>query len=110
MGSVGVGSHDDLALLAVNISPPGETLDVELSPQPESLTSMRQAVGRWLRAAEAGEDEIYEMLVASGEAWSNAVADAIPPPLMSRSGSRRSPRRGDRDHRQRHGPVATTGP
>ena len=78
MGSVGVGSHDDLALLAVNISPPGEALDLELSPQPESLTSMRQAVGRWLRAAEAGEDEIYEMLVASGEAWSNAVAHAHP--------------------------------
>ena len=39
---------------------------------------MRQAVGRWLRAAEAGEDEIYEMLVASGEAWSNAVAHAHP--------------------------------
>jgi len=78
MGSVGVGSHDDLALLAVNISPPGETLDLELSPQPESLSSMRQAVGRWLRAAEAGEDEIYEMLVASGEAWSNAVAHAHP--------------------------------
>ncbi len=78
MGSIGAGSHDDLALLAVKLAPPGETLDLVLSAQPDSLTSMRQAMSQWLRAANAEEDEIYEMLVAAGEAWSNAVAHAHP--------------------------------
>ena len=78
MGSIGMGSRDDLALLAVKLTPPGKRLDLELSARPDSLTSMRQAVGRWLRAEDAEEDEIYEMLVAAGEAWSNAVAHAHP--------------------------------
>ena len=78
MGSVGVGFSRRSRPAGRQLTPPGETLDLELSPEPVSLTSMRQAVGRWLRPAEAGEDEIYEMLVASGEAWSNAVAHAHP--------------------------------
>ena len=78
IGSLGASSHDDMAVLAVKLTPPGETLDLTLSPRPESLTSMRQALAQWLRAANADEEEIYEMLVAAGEAWSNAVAHAHP--------------------------------
>ena len=39
---------------------------------------MRRAVAQWLRLAGAGEDEIYEMLVACGEACANTVAHAHP--------------------------------
>jgi len=80
LGSVDAraGSRDDQALLAVQLKPAGETLDLTLSPQPDSLTSMRHAVAHWLRAADASEDEVYEMLVACGEACANAVAHAHP--------------------------------
>jgi anti-sigma regulatory factor (Ser/Thr protein kinase) len=72
------GSRDDLALLALQLTPPGETLDLSLPGRPSALASMRRAVAQWLRLAGAGEDEIYEMLVACGEACANAVAHAHP--------------------------------
>jgi anti-sigma regulatory factor (Ser/Thr protein kinase) len=37
---------------------------------------MRRAVAQWLRLAGASEAEVYEMLVACGEACANAVAHA----------------------------------
>ena len=37
---------------------------------------MRRAVAQWLRLAGAREDEIYEVLVACGEAGANTVAHA----------------------------------
>lgn len=37
---------------------------------------MRRAVAQWLRLAGASEAELYEMLVACGEACANAVAHA----------------------------------
>ncbi len=40
---------------------------------------MRRALGRWLRAAGATDQEIYEALVAAGEACANAIAHAYPP-------------------------------
>jgi serine phosphatase RsbU (regulator of sigma subunit)/anti-sigma regulatory factor (Ser/Thr protein kinase) len=73
------GLHDDLALLAVQLTPPEETLDLVLSPRPGSLDEMRRALAQWLRSLDADENDIYETLVASGEACANAVAHAHPP-------------------------------
>ena len=56
--------------------PPGETLSLALPAKPSSLASMRRAVAQWLRLAGASEAEVYEMLVACGEACANAVAHA----------------------------------
>jgi anti-sigma regulatory factor (Ser/Thr protein kinase) len=80
LGSVDAraGSRDDLALLAVQLKPAGATLDLALSGHPDSLASMRHAMTHWLRAADASEDEVYEVLVACGEACANAVAHAHP--------------------------------
>jgi serine phosphatase RsbU (regulator of sigma subunit)/anti-sigma regulatory factor (Ser/Thr protein kinase) len=75
---VRVGFSDDLALLALQLTPPGETLGLEFPARPSSLASMRRAVAQWLRLAGATEDEIYEILVACGEACANAVAHAHP--------------------------------
>jgi serine phosphatase RsbU (regulator of sigma subunit)/anti-sigma regulatory factor (Ser/Thr protein kinase) len=72
------GSRDDLALLAIQLTPPGKTLALALPGRPSALASMRRAVAQWLRLAGAGEDEVYEMLVACGEACANAVAHAHP--------------------------------
>jgi len=70
------GHRDDLALLAIQLTPPGETLSLALPAKPSSLASMRRAVAQWLRLAGASEAEVYEMLVACGEACANAVAHA----------------------------------
>jgi serine phosphatase RsbU (regulator of sigma subunit)/anti-sigma regulatory factor (Ser/Thr protein kinase) len=75
---VRVGLSDDLALLALQLTPPGKTLDLSFPARPSSLASMRRAVAQWLRLAGAGEDEIYEVLVACGEACANTVAHAHP--------------------------------
>ena len=50
-----------------------------LKAEPESLAQMRRALTRWLRAVGASDTEIYETLVAVGEACANAVAHAYPP-------------------------------
>ena len=70
------GSRDDLALLAIQLTPPGEILSLALPAKPSSLASMRRAVAQWLRLSGASEAEVYEMLVACGEACANAVAHA----------------------------------
>jgi serine phosphatase RsbU (regulator of sigma subunit)/anti-sigma regulatory factor (Ser/Thr protein kinase) len=75
---VRVGFNDDLALLAVQLAPPGKTLALSLPARPSSLASMRRAVAQWLRLAGAGDDETYEILVACGEACANTVAHAHP--------------------------------
>ena len=75
---VRLGFNDDLALLALQLTPPGKTLALEFPARPSSLASMRRAVAQWLRLGGAGEDEIYEILVACGEACANAVAHAHP--------------------------------
>jgi anti-sigma regulatory factor (Ser/Thr protein kinase) len=75
---VRAGFRDDLALLALQLTPPGKTLALALPARPASLAPMRRAVAQWLRLAGAGEDEVYEMLVACGEACANTVAHAHP--------------------------------
>lgn len=75
---VRAGFRDDLALLALQLTPPGKTLALALPALPSSLASMRRAMAQWLRLAGAGEDEIYEVLVACGEACANTVAHAHP--------------------------------
>ena len=51
---VRVGFSDDLALLALQLTPPGKTLSLTLPTRPSSLASMRRAVAQWLRLAGAG--------------------------------------------------------
>jgi anti-sigma regulatory factor (Ser/Thr protein kinase) len=72
------GFSDDLALLALQLSPPGETLRVALPARPASLVTLRRALAQWLRLSGANETEVYEILVACGEACANTVAHAHP--------------------------------
>ena len=69
-------SRDDVAMLAVQLKPPADALALALPARPASLASMRRAVAQWLRRAGASEDEVYETLVACGEACANAVSHA----------------------------------
>ena len=70
--------RDDLALLAVQLRPPDENLALALPARPASLATMRRAVAQWLRITGAREDEVYEILVACGEACANTIAHAHP--------------------------------
>jgi serine phosphatase RsbU (regulator of sigma subunit)/anti-sigma regulatory factor (Ser/Thr protein kinase) len=72
--------RDDVALLAVRLEPvPLDRIELTLRAEPESLAHMRRSLGRWLRAAGAGDSDTYETLVACGEACANAIAHAYPP-------------------------------
>jgi anti-sigma regulatory factor (Ser/Thr protein kinase) len=72
--------RDDVALLAVHLEPVTMSgVELTLRAEPESLAPMRRALSRWLRAAGASDAETYELLVACGEACSNAIAHAYPP-------------------------------
>ncbi len=72
-------SADDIALLAIRLEPlPTDRLSLTLSAESRSLATLRRVLGRWLKTAGAGETEIYETLVAVGEASANAIAHAYP--------------------------------
>ena len=72
-------SADDIALLAIRLEPvPGHRVQLSLPAESRSLATLRRVLGRWLKAAGAGETEIYETLVAVGEASANAIAHAYP--------------------------------
>ncbi|MGI9019099.1 MAG: ATP-binding SpoIIE family protein phosphatase [Solirubrobacterales bacterium] len=72
-------STDDIALLAIRLEPlPADHISLSLPAESRSLATLRRVLGRWLKAAGAGETEIYETLVAVGEACANAIAHAYP--------------------------------
>ena len=72
-------SGDDIAILATRLEPlPADRVQLSLPAESRSLAVLRRVLGRWLKAAGAGETEIYETLVAVGEACANAIAHAYP--------------------------------
>jgi PAS domain S-box-containing protein len=64
---------DDVALLALRTIPMSARIDVEFAPEPESLAAMRVLLRRWLRHVEASEDELADVVIACGEAATNAM-------------------------------------
>jgi anti-sigma regulatory factor (Ser/Thr protein kinase) len=71
---------DDVAVLAVRVGGiPSSTLELTVRATPESLSAMRHSLEEWLAAAGAGDDESYDVLVATGEAAANAVEHAYGP-------------------------------
>jgi anti-sigma regulatory factor (Ser/Thr protein kinase) len=72
-------SADDIALLASRLDRvAGDRIQLSLPAESRSLATLRRVLGRWLKGAGAGEAEIYETLVAVGEACANAIAHAYP--------------------------------
>ena len=70
---------DDIALLGVRLEPvPDSRVELSLPAESRSLATLRRVLGRWLKSGGAGETEIYETLVAVGEASANAIAHAYP--------------------------------
>jgi anti-sigma regulatory factor (Ser/Thr protein kinase) len=70
---------DDTALLAVLVEKlAGERLALTLPAESASLAPARRLLARWLHAGGAKDPEVYEILVAAGEACANAIAHAYP--------------------------------
>jgi serine phosphatase RsbU (regulator of sigma subunit)/anti-sigma regulatory factor (Ser/Thr protein kinase) len=74
------GAHDDVAALAVQLTPVmADRLALRLPADPPILSSLRRTLRRWLEALGASEMETYDVLVAVTEAAANAVEHAYGP-------------------------------
>jgi PAS domain S-box-containing protein len=68
---------DDAAILALRPVPLASVpLRLRLAPEPRSLAPLRHTMRRWLREAGADPRESFEIVVACGEACSNAIQHA----------------------------------
>jgi len=72
---------DDIALLVVRVAEhrPGAPWNLAVPAMPASLMPLRTALRRWLQDAGASEAAVIDLLVAAGEAASNAVEHAYGP-------------------------------
>jgi len=70
---------DDVALLAVRVTPLGDHLLTRWPAEAEILSSVRHLLRRWLRRHGAGDEEVYDITVACQEACANAVEHAYAP-------------------------------
>jgi PAS domain S-box-containing protein len=67
------GASDDVALLALRSPRLSETFELDLGSDPGELAAMRAMMRRWLRQADGSDEEIAEILTATGEAAANAI-------------------------------------
>jgi PAS domain S-box-containing protein len=71
---------DDIALLALRLVPFGDKpLVLRVPAEPRVLAPIRHTLRRWLREHEATAQDVNDILVASGEACSNAIQHAYGP-------------------------------
>lgn len=68
--------EDDVALLAIEALPIGDTLEMILPARAYVLGGLRKTLGRWLHAAGAGEDELFDITLSASEAAANAIEHA----------------------------------
>jgi GAF domain-containing protein/anti-sigma regulatory factor (Ser/Thr protein kinase) len=71
--SAGRDVDDDVALLALRFVPLGDEVHLSLPTEPWVLKPLRAALRRWMREAGANEEEVFQMLVAAGEACANTM-------------------------------------
>jgi GAF domain-containing protein/anti-sigma regulatory factor (Ser/Thr protein kinase) len=70
---------DDVALVAVRMPPLQDDLRTRWPATSEALVGVRRLLRRWLRVHGAGEEELYDIVVACQEACANAVEHAYGP-------------------------------
>jgi GAF domain-containing protein/anti-sigma regulatory factor (Ser/Thr protein kinase) len=70
---------DDVALLALRLTPLGDHIVTRWPADAEVLAHVRHLLRRWLRQVGATDDEIYDITVATQEACANAVEHAYAP-------------------------------
>ena len=69
----GGAAADDVALLALHSPALGECLSLRMPPDPAELAPMRALLRRWLSQAEGNDEDVAEILAATGEAAANAI-------------------------------------
>jgi serine phosphatase RsbU (regulator of sigma subunit)/anti-sigma regulatory factor (Ser/Thr protein kinase) len=69
-------TEDDIAMIALRLVPLDADLKLSLPRDPAMLGPLRSTLRRWLTSGGASDDETFEILVAAGEACSNAVQHA----------------------------------
>ncbi|MCW3019862.1 MAG: hypothetical protein JWN10_2170 [Solirubrobacterales bacterium] len=75
MGDHGA-SEDDIAMLAIESLPLGSTLEMTLDANPNVLATLRRTIGRWLASEGVGENEQFDVTIATSEAAANAIEHA----------------------------------
>jgi anti-sigma regulatory factor (Ser/Thr protein kinase) len=70
---------DDVALVAARMPPLQDDLRTRWPASTETLVSIRRLLRRWLAVHGAGEEELYDIVVACQEACANAVEHAYGP-------------------------------
>ncbi len=70
---------DDVAFIAARVPPLADDLHARWPATSESLADTRYLLRRWLRSRGAGEDETYDIVVATQEACANAIEHAHGP-------------------------------
>jgi serine phosphatase RsbU (regulator of sigma subunit)/anti-sigma regulatory factor (Ser/Thr protein kinase) len=68
--------EDDIALLAIEALPLEDTLEMTLPARPNTLGGLRNTLGRWLQAAGANENELFDITLSASEAATNAIEHA----------------------------------
>ncbi len=68
--------EDDVALLAIESVPLEDTLKMTLPARPNVLGGLRKTLGRWLQAAGADENELFDITLSTSEAAANAIEHA----------------------------------
>jgi anti-sigma regulatory factor (Ser/Thr protein kinase) len=72
--------QDDVALLILSVSRlPSQGFALDLPAEPEALSSVRQALDRWLSDAGTSRKDVHAIKVACGEACANAIEHAYRP-------------------------------
>jgi serine phosphatase RsbU (regulator of sigma subunit)/anti-sigma regulatory factor (Ser/Thr protein kinase) len=70
---------DDVALVAARVPPVPDRLQGSWAADPEVLAGIRSLLRRWLRASGAGEEMVYDVVLACQEACANAIEHAHGP-------------------------------
>lgn len=68
--------EDDVALLAIETVPLESPLEMTLRAHPNVLGGLRKTLDRWLQAAGADEDELFDITLSVSEAAANAIEHA----------------------------------
>jgi anti-anti-sigma factor len=73
-------ADDDVAVLAAQLLPvPTNELLLTMPAEPDVIASMRRAIRPWVARCGASREEIDDLVLATGEAVSNAIAHAYGP-------------------------------
>lgn len=67
---------DDIALLAIELLPLDDTIELALDAHPGVLSGLRRTVARWLSGQGVGAEDTFNLALATSEAAANAIEHA----------------------------------